>query len=99
MSLYGKKADLVRQRRDQEELKEKYGIEDEAKEVEVKVTNHTAHFLLHSFALFLRVIATIGIAVLAAIGVVSLAYPEIREAVLQVIFEALHIAFPGEGGA
>lgn len=97
MSMYGKKADLVKERKEQDELKEKYGIEDEAKEVEVKVTNNTAHFLLHSLGLALRVIATIGIAVLAAIGIVALAYPEIRAEVLRVIFEALHIAFPGGG--
>lgn len=97
MSMYGKKANLVKERQEQEELKEKYGIEDEAKEVEVKVTNNTAHFVLHSFGVAFRVIATIGIAVLAAIGIVALAYPEIRAEVLRVIFEALHIAFPGGG--
>lgn len=99
MSMYGKKAELVRERQEQEALKEKYGIEDETKEVEIKVTNNTAHFLIHTFGLVIRVIATIGIAVLAAIGIVALAYPEIRADVLQVILEALHIAFPGEGGA
>ena len=94
MSMYGKKAEIIKERQEQETLKEKYGIE-----VEVKVTNNTAHFLLHSLGLALRVLATIGIAVLAAIGIVALAYPEIRAAVLRVILEALHIAFPGGGDA
>ncbi|MCI5688068.1 hypothetical protein [Emergencia sp. 1XD21-10] len=100
MSLYGKKAALVQERQEQEQLKERYGIEDESHQVEVRVTNNTVHYILHTLGLTARVAATIGIAVLAATGVVAWTFPECRVEVMKVVLEAWEYIEQGlKGGA
>ena len=100
MSLYGKKANLVQERQEQEQLKEKYGIEDETHQIEVKVTNNTVHYIFYALGLTARVAATIGIAVLAATGVVAWTFPACREEVLKVTLEAWEYIVQGlKGGA
>lgn len=97
MSMYGRKAELIRERAEQAELKEKYGIEEEQSMVEVKVTNTTVHYIGHVIGLLIRVIAILAIAVLAATGCVALAYQEVREPLLVVVREAIDMVVSGFG--
>lgn len=85
MSIYDKKLELIKEQQKQEKLREKYGIEEK---VIVKETSNMGKFLIKTGAIAIRVIASIVIVILAAIGLIALAYPEIRSEVIDVVSNA-----------
>ena len=89
MDIYEKKAQMRKERQEQEELRQKYGIEEE---VVVKETSNMGKFMIKSVAGVIRIIATILSLILAAIGIITLVYPNSRELFIDIIkaaFEGL----------
>lgn len=85
MSIYDKKAKMMEERNEQEELRNKYGIEEN---VVVKETSNMGKFMIKTTAIAFRVIATILVAILAAVGIIALVYPNLRAGVFQTVTEA-----------
>ncbi len=71
----------------QEDLRKKYKVDN--KEVMIVEKNNMIKFFLRVFYGTIRIAATIIILLLAAIGLLSLLYPEIRTEFLVVIKEIL----------
>lgn len=69
----------------QEGLRKKYKVDD--KEVMIVEKNNMIKFFLHVFYGTIRIAATITILLLAAIGLLTLLYPEIRTEFLIVMKE------------
>ncbi|NCE98108.1 hypothetical protein [Emergencia sp. 1XD21-10] len=91
MSIYDKKAKMIDAQNEQEELKQKYGMEEE--NVVIKETSNMGKFLIRTGAILIRVIASIVLAVLASVGIISLSYPELRSGVIETVTSAFSNLF------
>lgn len=60
----------------QNDLKEKYNID--AQDVIIVEKNHVVKFFVKVMISFIKTVATISILVLAAIGLLTVVYPEVR---------------------
>lgn len=77
-------ADIKEEHRFEEEqnaLKDKHGIENP--DVIVVEKTNMLKFLIRSFGILVRVVASIIILVLATIGVITLIYPDLRLGLLE----------------
>lgn len=88
MDIYEKKSQMRKERQEQEELRKKYDIKEE---VVVKETSNMGKFMIKSIGGVIRIIATVAVLILAAIGIITLIYPESR----QILFETIREAFEG----
>ena len=84
-SIYKKKQEIIHEQQEQERLRKKYDIEEK---VIVKETSNMGKFLIKTCAIAIRVAASIVIAVLAATGLIALAYPEIRTVLIETVTNA-----------
>lgn len=66
----------------QKKLQEKYGINENVRIVE---RNNMGKFLVRTMGRCIRITALIMLFVLAAIGLIALIYPEIRQELIQVL--------------
>lgn len=66
----------------QKKLQEKYGISENVRIVE---RNNIGKFLVRTMGRCIRITALIMLFVLAAIGLIALIYPEIRQELIQVL--------------
>lgn len=66
----------------QKKLQEKYGISENVRIVE---RNNMGKFLVRTMGRCIRITALIMLFVLAAIGLIALIYPEIRQELIQVL--------------
>lgn len=89
MDIYEKKAQMRKERQEQEALRDKYGITEE--KVVIKETSNTGKFLIRLWVNFVRIICVILLLILAAIGIITLIYPENR----QLFIDTLYAAFDG----
>lgn len=80
---------MRKERQEQEALKDKYGITEE--KVVIKETSNTGKFLIRLLVNFVHIICVILILILAAIGIITLIYPENR----QLFIDTLYAAFDG----
>ncbi len=85
MNIYERKAELMRERKVQEALRDKYGIEEN---VVVKETSNMGKYLIKVSGIVIRVSVSIVIAILTATGVTTLAYPQIRSELFIVVKQA-----------
>lgn len=85
MNIYERKTELMRDRKEQEALRDKYGLEEN---VVVKETSNMGKFLIRVSGIVIRILVTILIAILTAIGITTLAYPQIRSELISVITQA-----------
>ena len=69
----------------QENLKDKYNINDEDKKIVVVEKSNTYKFTVKMLVLLVKTIATILLLFLAAVGLITLIYPESRESFISVI--------------
>ncbi|MFR4917111.1 MAG: hypothetical protein ACLUB7_13710 [Coprococcus phoceensis] len=67
----------------QKKLQEKYGIQNE--NVRIVERNNMGKFLVRTMGRCIRITALIMLFVLAAIGLIALIYPEIRQELIQVL--------------
>lgn len=86
MDIYEKKAQMRKERKEQENLRDKYGITEE--KVVIKETSNTGKFLVKALGNVLRVIARLLLLIFAAIGIITLIYPENRELFVETILAA-----------
>ena len=70
----------------QKKLQEKYGISENVRIVE---RNNMGKFLVRTMGRCIRITALIMLFVLAAIGLIALIYPEIRQELIQVLVGVL----------
>lgn len=89
-NIYDNKRKMIKQMQEQEALKEKYEIEDD---VVIKETDNMGKFLIRTFSSVIRLCASILLAALAAIGLTTLAYPDVRAALFTVIKRAIESIF------
>ncbi len=85
MDIYEKKAQMIKERNEQEALRDKYGIEEN---VVVKETSNMFKFTVKTAASVIRFIASAVLIVLAAIGLISLIYTDVREPLFTVLENA-----------
>ena len=85
--LYGSYLEQKAEKQRQEELREAYHVED--KDVVVVEKRHLLEAVFRVIGTILRVLVMIAIFVLVAVGTTALVYPESREAVLKILFDAL----------
>lgn len=67
----------------QKKLQEKYGVQNE--NVRIVERNNMGKFLVRTMGRCIRITTLIMLFVLAAIGLIALIYPEIRQELLQVL--------------
>ena len=67
----------------QNDLKEKYNIE--AQDVIIVEKNHVVKFFVKVMISFIKTVATISILVLAAIGLLTVVYPEVRNPFVELL--------------
>lgn len=78
------KADLA-QEQEQKRLRKKHHVEEEGLLIVEK--DNLVKFLIRCLASVIRIGATIFLFLLAAIGLVSLVYPEVREVLFRVLYQ------------
>lgn len=78
------KADLA-QEQEQKRLRKKHHVEEEGLLIVEK--DNLLKFFVRCLASMVRIGATIFLFLLAAIGLVSLVYPEVREVLLRVLYQ------------
>ena len=88
MDIYENKSKLIKERDKQAQLREKYDIEEK---VIVKETSNMTKFLIRTCGWVIRTIATILLWCLAAIGIITLIYPENR----KILIDTVTTAFEG----
>ena len=84
--LYGSYQEQKAEEQRQEELREAYHVED--KDVMVVEKRHLLEVIFRVIGTILRILVLIAIFILAAVGATALIYPESREAVLKILFDA-----------
>ena len=84
--LYSSYLEQKAEKQRQEELRKAYHVED--KDVVVVEKRHLLEAVFRVIGTILRVMVMIAIFVLAAVGATALVYPESREAVLKIFFDA-----------
>jgi len=89
-SIYSRKRQMIRERKEQEALKEKYDIEED---VIIKETDNMGKFLIRTSSSIIRLLANIILAILAAIGITALAYPTVRQELISVVTAAIESIF------
>ncbi|VYT33115.1 Uncharacterised protein [Tyzzerella nexilis] len=67
----------------QNDLKEKYNID--AQDVIIVEKNHVVKFFVKVMISFIKTVATISILVLAAIGLLTVVYPEVRNPFVELL--------------
>lgn len=67
----------------QNDLKEKYNID--AQNVIIVEKNHVVKFFVKVMISFIKTVATISILVLAAIGLLTVVYPEVRNPFVELL--------------
>lgn len=88
MGLYDNKRKMMQEREQQGKLREKYGIEEK---VVVKETGNMVKFLVRSAAGLIRIASLILLLLLAAAGLTTMLYPQLR----QLFFLTASDAFSG----
>lgn len=85
------------EKHEQEELKAKHNIEADVYVVE---KNNTFKFLLRGAYTLLRVVSSVVLIVLAAVGILSIVYPETRRELIIVLTDILNnlMSMFGMGG-
>lgn len=87
MGKYTKAAETIRKQqefeKEQKELHRKYMEEPE--HVVIKEKNNTIKFLIRTGSLLLKSLVSVLICCLAAIGILTLVYPDIREAFFSIL--------------
>ena len=78
------KADLA-QEQEQKRLRKKHHVEEEG--LLIVERDNLLKFFIRCLASMVRIGATIFLFLLAAIGLVSLVYPEVREVLLRVLYQ------------
>ena len=78
------KADLA-QEQEQKRLRKKHHVEDEG--LLIVERDNLLKFFVRCLASMVRIGATIFLFLLAAIGLVSLVYPEVREVLFRVLYQ------------
>ena len=78
------KADLA-QEQEQNRLRKKHHVEEEG--LLIVERDNLLKFFVRCLASMVRIGATIFLFLLAAIGLVSLVYPEVREVLLRVLYQ------------
>lgn len=78
------KADLA-QEQEQKRLRKKHHVEEEG--LLIVERDNLLKFFVRCLASVIRIGATIFLFLLAAIGLVSLVYPEVREVLLRVLYQ------------
>ena len=78
------KADLA-QEQEQKRLRKKHHVEEEG--LLIVKRDNLLKFFVRCLASMVRIGATIFLSLLAAIGLVSLVYPEVREVLLRVLYQ------------
>ena len=78
------KADLA-QEQEQKRLRKKHHVEEEG--LLIVERDNLLKFFVRCLASMVRIGATIFLFLLAAIGLVSLVYPEVREVLLRVLYQ------------
>ena len=78
------KADLA-QEQEQKRLRKKHPVEEEG--LLIVERDNLLKFFVRCLASMVRIGATIFLFLLAAIGLVSLVYPEVREVLLRVLYQ------------
>lgn len=92
MGLYDNKRKMMQEREQQGKLREKYGIEEK---VVVKETGNMVKFLVRSAAGLIRIASLILLLLLAAAGLTTMLYPQLRQLFFLTVSEAFSGLYGG----
>lgn len=87
MGLYDNKRKMIEERERQGQLREKYGIEEK---VVIKETGNMVKFLIQCTAGLIRVTSVTLLLLLAAAGLTTLLYPQLRQLFFLTVGDALN---------